>query len=90
MAVNDPQKFPGDLILRTRTGVNQKTGRTEKTYWLDTLGGSLHGKSFSTFLDALFAGRLRAQEERVTLWEDVTSVTSAGQRLRLEVSFRPR
>jgi hypothetical protein len=90
MAVNDPQKFPGDLILRARAGLNTKTGRMEKRYWLDTLGGSLHGKSFSTFLDALFAGRLRAEEEHVTLWEDVTSVTSADQRLRLEVSFRSR
>jgi len=89
MAVNDPQKFPGDLILRSRAGVDAKTGRTEQR-WLDTLGGSLHGKSFSTFLDALFAGRLRAEEEHVTLWEDVTSATGATQRLRLEVSFRSR
>ena len=87
MAVNDPQKFPGDLILRSRAGVDAKTGRTEQRYWLDTLGGSLHGKSFSTFLDA---GRLRAEEEHVTLWEDVTSATGATQRLRLEVSFRSR
>ena len=88
MVVNNPPPYPGDLILRTREGVNPKTGRHEIRHWLDTLGGSLRGKSYATFLDAVFAGRLRAEEERVTFWEDITSTPGQDQRLRLEVSFR--
>ena len=34
------------------------------------------------------AGRVRAEAEQVTFWEDVTSVTCPSHRKRMEVSFR--
>ena len=84
----DPPAFHDDLILRTRPGLNIRTGRTETRYWIDAFGGSARGVPFVSRADALAAGRVRAEAEQVTFWEDVTSVTCPSHRKRMEVSFR--
>jgi hypothetical protein len=84
-----PKPQPGDLILRTRPGLNTRTGRLESRSWLDTFGSAGRaGSSYETRSDALVAGRQRAEADGIALWEDVTSVTCPTQRVRLEVSFR--
>jgi hypothetical protein len=89
MAAAEPQPKPGDLILRTRPGLNARKGRMESRYWLDAFGNSgRSGSSYDTRADALVAGRTRAESDGIALFEDVTSVTCPSQRLRLEVSFR--
>jgi len=89
MAVGDPPAFHGDLILRTRPGWNTRTGQMETRYWLDSIGKA-RWMPFPTHADAVAAGRLRAEMEGVTLWEDITSALARANdmRLRLEVSFR--
>src|SRR5438046_83527 len=89
MAVGDPPAFLDDLILRTRPAWDTRTGKMQTRSWPDAIG-KVHWVPFATHAEAVAAGRLRAEMEGVTLWEDITSVPAHANdvRLRLEVSFR--
>ena len=60
MSPADLTPQPGDLILRTRPGLNTHTGRLETRYWIDIIGGQRSGIGFAQYAEAIAAARLRA------------------------------